>query len=128
MPIFEQFVGRGFMVLDMVRKVLVFNREVVGKFPAIREAKMEGFRWLLVEWSAMNRVRATASTPAYTDTYFCSYQLCEADTRISITGPGRMAPTIQTVAAGLDCLHRMPDHHIGSGLRDSPDYKQAQRR
>ena len=42
MPIFEQFVGRGFMVLDMVRKVLVFNREVVGKFPAIRKAKMEG--------------------------------------------------------------------------------------
>jgi hypothetical protein len=33
MPIFEQFVGRGFTVLDMVRKVLVFNREVVGSFP-----------------------------------------------------------------------------------------------
>jgi hypothetical protein len=26
-------VGRGFMVLDPVRKVLVFHREVVGKFP-----------------------------------------------------------------------------------------------
>jgi len=28
------------------------------------------------------------------------------------------------VAAGLDCLHRMPDH-VGSGLRDSPDRKQG---
>jgi len=84
-------VGRGFTVLDPVRKALVFNREVVGKFPAIRKAKMEEFRWLLGEWSAMNKVRATPSTPAYTDTYFYSYQLCEADTRISITGSGGMA-------------------------------------
>jgi hypothetical protein len=152
MLIFEQFVGRGFTVLDPVRKVLVFNREVVGKFPAIRKAKMEEFRWLVGEWSAMNKVRATPSTPAYTDTYFYSYQLCEADTRISITGSGGMArpylpyltfdpfrerwmmtstefsvrgAAIQRVAARLDCLHRMPDH-IGSGLRDSPDHKQAQ--
>ena len=62
MLIFEQLVGRGFMVLDPVRKVLVFNREVVGKFPAIREAKMEEFRWLVGEWSAMNKVRATPSS------------------------------------------------------------------
>jgi hypothetical protein len=91
MLIFEQLVGRGFMVLDPVRKVLVFNREVVGKFPAIRKAKMEEFKWLVGDWSAMNKVRATPTTPAYTDTYFYSYQLCEADTRISITGPGGMA-------------------------------------
>jgi hypothetical protein len=71
-----------------VRKVLVFNREVVGKFPAIRKAKMEEFKWLVSEWSAMNKVRATPTTPAYTDTYFYSYPLCEADSRISITGPG----------------------------------------
>jgi hypothetical protein len=89
MLIFEQLVGRGFMVLDPVRKVLVFNREVV--FPAIRKAKLEGFKWLVGEWSAMNKVRATPTTPAYTDTYFYLYQLCEADTRISITGPGGMA-------------------------------------
>ena len=38
MQIFEQLVGRGFMVLDPGRKVLIFNREVVGKFPAIRKA------------------------------------------------------------------------------------------
>ena len=31
MQIFEQLVGHGFMVLDPVRKVLVFNREVVGE-------------------------------------------------------------------------------------------------
>jgi hypothetical protein len=67
MLIFEQLVGRGFMVLDPVRKVLVFNREVVGKFPAIRKAKMEEFKWLVGEWSAENRVQATPTTPAYTD-------------------------------------------------------------
>jgi hypothetical protein len=76
---------------DPVRQVLVFNRQAMGKFPAIRKAKMEEFRWLVGEWSAMNNVRATPSTPAYTDTYFYSYQLYEADTRISITGPGGMA-------------------------------------
>jgi hypothetical protein len=59
MLIFEQLVGRGFMALDPVRMVLVFNREVAGKFPAIRKAKMEEFRWLVGEWSAMNKVRAT---------------------------------------------------------------------
>ena len=87
MLIFEQLVGHGFMVLDPVRKVLVFNREVVGRFLAIRKAKMEEFKWLVGEWSAENRV-ATPTTPAYTDTYLYTYQLCEGDTRISITGPG----------------------------------------
>jgi hypothetical protein len=52
------------MRLDPVRKVLVFNREVVGKFPAIRKAKMEEFKWLVGEWSAENRVQATPATPA----------------------------------------------------------------
>jgi hypothetical protein len=47
MLIFEQLVGRGFMVLDPSRNVLIFNREVVGKFPAIRKAKMEEFKWLV---------------------------------------------------------------------------------
>ena len=88
MLIFEQLVGRGFMVLDPVRKVLVFHREGVGKSPAIRKAKMEEFKWLVGEWSAENRVQATPTTPAYTDTYLYTYQLCEGDTRISITGPG----------------------------------------
>ena len=58
MLIFEQLVGRGFMVLDPSRNVLIFNREVVGKFPAIRKAKMEEFKWLVGEWSAENRVQA----------------------------------------------------------------------
>src|SRR5260370_20727708 len=90
MQMFEQLVDHGFMVLDPVRKVLVFNREVVGMFPAIRKAKMEEFKWLVGEWSAENRVQATPTAPAYTDTYFYSYELCEAGTRISITGPGGM--------------------------------------
>ena len=49
---------------------------------------MEEFKWLVGEWSAENRVQATPTTPAYTDTYLYTYQLCESDTRISITGPG----------------------------------------
>ena len=49
---------------------------------------MEEFKWLVGEWSAENRVQATPATPAYTDTYLYTYQLCEGDTRISITGPG----------------------------------------
>lgn len=86
--IFEQLVGRGVMVFDPERKVLTFNREVVGTFPAIRKAKMEEFQWLVGEWSAENRVGATPTTPAYTDTYFYTYELSDDDTRISITGPG----------------------------------------
>lgn len=88
MLIFEQLVARGFMVLDPQRNVFIFNREVVGKFPTIRKAKMEEFKWLVGEWAAENRVPATPTTPAYTDTYIYTYQLCEDDTRLSITGPG----------------------------------------
>jgi hypothetical protein len=73
MLIFEQLVDRGFMGLDPLPKVLVFNREVVGKFPAIRKAKLEEFKWLVGEWSAENRVQATPTTPAYTDTYRYTY-------------------------------------------------------
>ena len=133
MLIFEQLVGRGFMVLDPVRKVLVFNREVVGKFPAIREAKMEEFRWLVGEWSAMNKVRATPSTPAYTDTYFYSYQLCEADTRISITGvtPARSASsslartcratsTLRTSPSRSACASRSPTSSWRRAARAAP--------
>jgi hypothetical protein len=88
MLIFEQLVGRGFMVFDPERNVLTFNREVVGKFPAIRRAKMEEFKWLVGEWAAENRVRATPTTPAYTDTYFYTYQLSDDAARILIIGPG----------------------------------------
>ena len=56
MLIFEQ-------LLDPMCKGLVFNREVVAMFPAIRKAKMEEFKWLVGECSAMNRVRATPTTP-----------------------------------------------------------------
>ena len=88
MLIFEQLVRRGFMVLDPERKVLTFNREVVGKFPPVRKSKMEEFQWLVGEWAFENRVRATPTTPAYTDTYFYTYQLCEDDTRLCLVGPG----------------------------------------
>ena len=88
MLIFEQLVSRGFMVLDPQRKVLTFNREVVGKFPAIRKAKMDEFRWLVGEWTAENKVRATPTTPSYTDTYIYTYQLTDDDSRLTVTGPG----------------------------------------
>jgi hypothetical protein len=97
MQMFEQLVDHGFMVLDPVRKVLVFNREVVGMFPAIRKAKMEEFKWLVGEWSAENRVQATPTAPAYTDTYFYSYELCEAGTRISYYRAGRDATPVFNV-------------------------------
>ena len=87
--IFEKLVGRGFPVLDPVGQVLVFNREVAGKFPAIRKAKMEEFTGLVGAWSALNKVRATPTTPAYTDTYFYLYQLCQAVPRISYYRAGR---------------------------------------
>jgi hypothetical protein len=57
------------MVLDLVRKGLVFNREVVAMFPAIRQAKLEECKWLVGECSANNRVRATPTTPVYTDLF-----------------------------------------------------------
>jgi hypothetical protein len=76
------------MVLDPVRHVLTFNREVLGKFPAIRKAKMEEFKWLVGDWASENRVRATPATPAYTDSYHYTYALSDDDTRISVTGPG----------------------------------------
>jgi len=35
---------------------------------AIRKAKIDEFRWLAGEWAAEIKVRATPTTPSYTDT------------------------------------------------------------
>ena len=95
MLIFEQLVGLGFMVLDPERNVLTFNMDVVSKFPAIRKAKMEEYRWLIGEWACENRVRATPTTPAYTDTYIYTYEYADNDTRITVTGPsGKSRPLL----------------------------------
>jgi hypothetical protein len=88
MLIFEQLVSRGFMVLDADRKVLTFNREVVGEFPSIGKQKIQEAGWLLGTWVFENRVRATPTTPAYSDTFIYRYQLCDDQTRICILGPG----------------------------------------
>ena len=76
MLIFEQLVGRGFMVLDPGRKVLIFNREVVGKFPTIRKAKMEEFKWLVGEWSEENRVQRLRPRLRHTPTRTCTRTGC----------------------------------------------------
>jgi hypothetical protein len=85
--IFEQLVGRRFRCSTHAQGAYLQSRGG-GKFPAIRKAKMAEFKWLAGEWTAENRVQATPTTPAYTDTYLYTYQLCEGDTRISITGLG----------------------------------------
>jgi hypothetical protein len=96
MLIFEQLVSRGFMALDPNRNVLTFNMDVVSKFPAIRKKKMEEFRWLIGEWACENRVRATPTTPAYTDTYIYTYEYADNDTRITVTGPSGKARPLLT--------------------------------
>ncbi len=83
------------MVHDANRNVLTFNLDVVSKFPAIRKAKMEACRWMIGEWSCENRVRATPTTPAYTDTYIYTYEYADNDTRITVTGPsGKSRPLL----------------------------------
>jgi hypothetical protein len=88
MLIFEELLARGFMALDPDRNVLTFNLSTVSKFPGIRKSKIEEFKWLVGEWAFENRVRATPTTPAYTDTYFYTYQFCDDDMRICLIGKG----------------------------------------
>src|SRR3954452_1431925 len=91
MLIFEQLVSRGLMAFDPNRKVLTFNLPVLAKFPAMRQAKMQEFKWLIGEWAFENRVRATPTTPAYTDTYFYSYELADNASRYTVSGHGAKA-------------------------------------
>jgi hypothetical protein len=88
MLMFEQIVRRGYMVFDAERNALVFNRAVLAGFPETRRRKMAEFSWLAGEWSSENRVRATPTTPAYTDTYVYTYRFCDDDSRITVSGPG----------------------------------------
>lgn len=93
MRLFEQLFSRGFMVFDAERKRAMVNPEVAAGFAAGRKEKMKEFRWLIGNWEALNRVSATPTTPAYTDTYHYTYNLCDEDTRICITGPsGKQRP------------------------------------
>jgi len=87
MLLFEQLFARGFMIFDPEKKAGVFNPTVVSEFPKGRKLKMEEFRWLIGNWEAVNHVRATPTTQAYTDTYRYTYNYCDDDTRICITGP-----------------------------------------
>ena len=91
MLIFEQLVARGLMAFDPNRKVLAFNLPALAKFPAIRQQKMEEFKWLIGEWAFENRVHATPTTPAYTDTYFYAYNLSDDGTRFTVSGHGAKA-------------------------------------
>lgn len=87
MLLFEQIFARGFMVFDPVKKAGVFNPTVVAEFPSGRKQKMAEFRWIIGNWEAVNHVRATPTTPEYTDTYHYTYNFCDDGTRICITGP-----------------------------------------
>jgi hypothetical protein len=91
MLIFEQFVSRGVMSFDPNRRVLAFNLPVIAKLPAIRQQKIEEFKWLVGDWAFENHVRATPTTPAYTDTYFYTYELAENGTRYTVSGHGAKA-------------------------------------
>jgi len=88
MLIFEQLVARGLMVFDPNRKVLTFNLRALAQFPALRQQRIDEFKWLVGEWSFENHVRATSTTPPYTDTYFYTYALSDNDTRYTVSGHG----------------------------------------
>jgi hypothetical protein len=87
MLLFEQLFARGFMVFDARRNVAVVDPQVALGFASGRKEKMKEFQWLIGNWEAVNRVNATPTTPAYTDTYHYTYTFCDDETRISITGP-----------------------------------------
>jgi len=93
MFLFQQLFARGFMIFDPRKKAGVFNPTVVSEFASARKQKMAEFRWLIGNWDATNHVRATPTTPEYTDTYQYTYTLCDNETRICISGPsGRERP------------------------------------
>lgn len=57
----EELFARGIMMMgpsrdDPQRQVGVFNKDVVGKFPAVRLAEMEKVTWLAGDWTAVNKV------------------------------------------------------------------------
>ena len=91
MLIFEQLVSRGLMALDPNRNVLVFNVPVLARFPAIRQQRIEEFKWMIGDWAFENHVRATPTTPAYTDTYYYTYELADTGSRYTVSGHGAKA-------------------------------------
>lgn len=91
MLIFEQLVSRGLMALDPKRNVLAFNLSALARFPAIRQQRIAEFKWLIGDWAFENHVRATPTTPAYTDTYYYTYALADDGARYTVSGHGAKA-------------------------------------
>jgi hypothetical protein len=91
MLIFEQLVSRGLMVFDPNRKVLTFNLSALARFPAIRQQRIDEFKWMIGDWAFENHVRATPTTPSYTDTYYYTYELADNGTRFTVSGHGAKA-------------------------------------
>jgi hypothetical protein len=91
MLIFEQLVSRGLMAFDPKRNVLAFNLPVIARFPAIRQERIGEFKWMIGDWAFENHVRATPTTPAYTDTYAYTYALADNGTRYTVSGHGAKA-------------------------------------
>src|SRR5579864_6556583 len=66
---------------DPKRNVLAFNLPVIARFPAIRQERIGEFKWMIGDWAFENHVRATPTTPAYTDTYYYTYELADSGSR-----------------------------------------------
>ena len=96
----EELFARGIMMMgpskeDPQRQVGVFNKDVVGSFPALRLAEMEKIKWLAGDWTAVNKVPATRRNPAYTDIRSSTIKVCEKSAWVCRVGPdGRERPYI----------------------------------
>ena len=96
----EQLFSSGVMQMgssrvDPSRQVGVFNPDFVAALPALRDSKMEEFRWIIGEWNYENIVPATKANPAYVDVGSSSFSLSEKTNWICIVAPnGRETPSI----------------------------------
>ena len=96
----EELFDRGIMRMgpsheNSGKQVGVFNPEVVATFPTLRLAELEKFRWIAGEWTAINKVPATRSNPAYSDLCSTRFKLCEKDAWICLVGrDGKERPHI----------------------------------
>jgi hypothetical protein len=96
----EELFARGIMMMgpsrdDPQRQVGVFNKDVVGRFAAVRLAEMEKVTWLAGDWTAVNKVPLTRTNPAYEDIRSSTLRLCETGAWICRVGAdGRERPHI----------------------------------
>ena len=86
--LFEELFGRGIMLVDPERQVGILNRELFANGIERQRRELKQFAWLAGSWDAINSVRATSVSPAYTDTYPYTFQISEDGTSIDgVRGP-----------------------------------------